>query len=118
MVTHYLLGSASEHSDMTAGQLLLLLCILSTTCLVHTLEPAEEIALTEIFTNFPDLAHISRVRQFYYEYPVSGPAWTGNFANCVAGTSSWAYYGIHCDLNGNVDAIALYVNLIGDVTFF
>lgn len=92
---------------MLKGLLILLICVICASTDVKALDSSEILALNEILQNYPDLAHVPRYygsSSVLYEY---GPEWTGEYSNCAAGTSSWAYHGIHCE-NGNVDAIQLY----------
>lgn len=94
---------------MKIGVTALILCVLSIISIAYALHASERLALAEILQNYPDLAHISRSARLASDKIARGSSWTGNSMDCVPGTPSWAYHGIHCDRNGNIDAMQLYV---------
>lgn len=75
------------------------------------LEEAEKAALSEIYTGFPSLAHISTIDQYPDAYNTSinmGASWNGDFsATCTSG-SGWELFGLHCSDTGHIDAIRVY----------
>ena len=90
------------------GSILLafVLCLACLSC-VSSLSDSEEVTLGQIYDSFPTL------RALPYSALVNakdfrGLPWTKNFTSLCSGGPKWAFYGIHCDVNGNIDGVLLY----------
>lgn len=89
--------------------LALVLCLAYAAC-VESLSASEELTLGQIYDSFPTL------RALPYSALVNakdfrGLPWTRNFTSLCSDGPKWAFYGVHCDANGNIDGLLLYVPL-------
>lgn len=92
----------------TTAQLLGFVVVFAFLASATSLSSDEEVVIGQIYDSFPTLSALPH-SALMASKEFRGLPWTRNFSSLCINGSGWSFYGVHCDANGNIDGLQLYV---------